>query len=268
MIKPTKRSRPLVIMATLALSVLAMVGNYYLSRPMPSKPLVSTEKTHQDLERIETIINAKDDETAKAITLFFDALIQEEDERTSLLQHRASSLLGTVSVVVTIILAGLSILIKDALHRLEKSDSLILLCLGHLTMILFGASLFWTWSGFTVRGDFATHNPDDFIEVMNDDQAGLRTFQVLRSLENYEINQINAKVNSAKARAPRMATGNLFLGLLVFSLCCLFLLLRIDANTSVEVNRDGEEEKREHSQEGGEQEEWHGRQEKEGSETN
>jgi hypothetical protein len=217
----------LVALATALAAVLAIAGNY-LWRTPESRVLSPSKDMRALMERIEAIMDAKDDETVKATSEFFGDLVQEEDQRTSLLQQRAANLLGTVSVVVSIILTGLSLLIKDAMSRLRALDTRVLLCSSFLMVVFFCSALFWTWRGFTVRFDFANPNLDDFVAIMEEGSAGLKTFHMLRSIEDLQIWRINAEVNFSKAHALRMATGNLFIGLFLFTLSCLYLLIQID----------------------------------------
>lgn len=235
---PNPRLRRTAILVVASFTVLLMAANYFASRSSNSMVHKPSEARRREMKRIEGIVDQKDPQTVAEISFFFHELVQEEDDRTVLLQQRASSLLGTVSVVITVILASVSLLVKDVPGRLKGADYFILGCLVFLVMLVLGTSLFWIWNGFAVRSDFATHNLDDFVSVMGGKDADLRTFKTLLIIENLQIREINAKVNSSKAVALSMATGNLFGGLVILPFFCLFLLVRIDkAADKPEVNR-------------------------------
>jgi hypothetical protein len=192
----------------------------------------------QQWERLAKILDAvgeRDPKAVEAIGLFLGGtLIKEEQDRTVLLQQRAASLLAAASLTVTIIIAMISLLLKDGAERLTRRDIDFLRLLGYAILLAFVAAFIWTWQGFTVRSDFATFNLDDLLTVLERPDANGHTLQVYVSLQGYQIYQINCQVNSTKGQALKMATANLFAGLFLFSVFSLYLLLRSTTHAAIE----------------------------------
>lgn len=215
-----------IVAMTLAVGI---VNGYLSSNPAGVGRTRSKEQRDRELAKVEAILDREDRETTVAVESFFRDLVRQEDERTKLLQERASSLLGTASVVLTIILAGLGVLSPQVLSLLKSRDKAVLFCLAYLVMLIIGTSLFWTWKGFTVRNDFVGPNPEALLREMGRDHADLDNFYVFGTLEGYVVYQVNYGANSSKANALAMATGNLFFGLLAFAIFYLILMTRINA---------------------------------------
>jgi len=209
--------------------------NYGLGAPVATTGSllhVPDQSMRRQWERLEKILDAlrdkdpNDPKAVEAFAQFLGSLVKEEEERTVLLQGRASTLLAAASFAIAIVVAMISLLLKEGGEFLTRPDINVLRLLGYAILLVFAAAFLWTWQGFTVRSDFATFNLDNLMELMESKDANVHTLQVVVSLQSYQVYQVNYEVNSAKGQALKMATANLFAGLFLFSAFSLYLMIR------------------------------------------
>jgi hypothetical protein len=221
----------LVVPIVLTSAVLAVV--YFQSDSVTS----SCEELHppiQDLDkrlgRIASILSTLADEDPAAVSsveAIVSKIADDENERNALLQQRASSLLAAATLVVTIILATMGLMLKDAKDYLRGNDVRVSSYLLYGILLLFGASLYWTWVGFGTR-PFVSFNMENLFDNIGKPGADLQTAQVVAIQQSYQMVIINSRLNTEKSAALRWATTNLFVGLLFFAIFCLFLLLQMN----------------------------------------
>ena len=184
---------------------------------------------------IEKVLGALADNdpaaVASVVSLFGDA-VREEDERTVLLQQRASSLLSGSIVAISIILGSVGIILRD-LRGIPRGRTLAFFVLSVVLML--GASLYWIWDGFGAL-PFVAFNTDNLLENASKPGSDLVTTQIVAVQQRYQILETSLSLNSQKAEALRWATANLFVGLFMFSGFCLSLLALMNEPIS---NKEG-----------------------------
>lgn len=195
-----------------------------------------TKEISQSLRDIEVILNnlaEQDPEAVIAVARLLAEVAREQNDRTTLLQQRASSLLAAAALVVSIISTSINFLIKDAKERLSSRDVYLLSYSLYCIMLIFGVSLYWTWKGFGTR-PFVYFNVENLLDNMAAKGADLHTSQVVAAQQSYQVIRINSALNTEKAAALRWATADFFLGLLLFSSFCLFLLTKMNRSSTYE----------------------------------
>ena len=188
----------------------------------------------QRLKDIESTLNALADRDPAAVASVADVfakVMDDENNRTALLQQRASNLLAAAALAVSIILTSISLMLRDARKYLDAKDVAILPYLLCLTLLFFGIALYWTWQGFTVL-PFEGLYVDSLLNNMKQAEADLQTARVAVMRQEYKIIGVNTYLNTVKSLELRWATADFFLGLAVFSAICLLMLIR--ANRPVE----------------------------------
>jgi len=208
-----------VIVALLVVGAVALL--VYFEKSLGSDNVdASSRWSLQNIEKVVGALADKDPAAVISVVTLFGDEVKEENERTVLLQQRASSLLSGSIVAVSIILASVGIMLKD-LRGITKGRSIAFFVLP--IVLVLGASLYWTWDGFGAL-PFATFNTDNLLENVSKPGADLVTTQIVAVQQRYQVVKTNGSLNNEKAEALRWATANLFLGLFMFSAFCLSLL--------------------------------------------
>jgi len=183
------------------------------------------------LDHIAAMVNSlaanNDPAAVTSIKELLSEVADEENERTFLLQQRASSLLASATLVVTIILASIGLMLKDAQAYLKGCAVRTFSHMLYGILLIFGASLYWTWKGFGTRS-FVSFDMEGLLTNMGQSGADFYTAQIVAIQQTFQMVIVNSSLNTEKGAALRWATGNLFLGLLFFAVSCLFLLIQIN----------------------------------------
>jgi hypothetical protein len=193
-----------------------------------------TESERKRWEDIESILLKKDAKTVGEIDGLLSELAKEENNVTSLLEQKASTQMGCISIVVTIVLAAFSFYTKD-LYLLKKGN----ICLSLLFVVsiaflitAFFSSIYFSYQGFKIREDFASYNIDDLFDIMKDKDSGLVTFQISNILENYQVCAINSVVNEEKADALNWAARFFIFGIAWFFATLLIVICIISSRSA------------------------------------
>jgi hypothetical protein len=162
-----------------------------------------TESLRKKWGDIENILLKKDAKTICEVDKLLSELAKEENNVTALLEQKASTQMGCISIVVAILLAAFSFYIKDLPKYLPKKRNALIFPAFTTSIvflsIIFLCSIFFSYQGFKIREDFASYNIDDLFNIMKDKDSDLVSFQVSNILENYQICAINSFVNEKKA---------------------------------------------------------------------
>ena len=203
-----------------------------------TKPRIYTpsESERKKWAEIENILLKKDAKTVSEIDKLLSEQAKEENNVTSLLEQKASTQMGTVSIIITIILAVSSFYTKDlSKYLLEKGSiciSFIFITSIVFLLISFFCTIYFDYQGFKIREEFAAYNIDDLFDMMRDKSDKLATFQISDILENYQICGINSDVNEAKANALNWA-AKFFIFCIIWSFETLLIIVCIVSSHSI-----------------------------------
>lgn len=195
-----------------------------------------TKLERKKWQEIENILLKKDAKTVSEIDKLISEQAKEKNNVTSLLEQKASTQMGSISIVITIILAVFSFFIKDlSIHFFKKGN----VCLSFLFSIsivflisAFFCSIYFSYQGFKIREEFAAYNIDDLFDIMRDKSDNLVTFQISDILENYQICGINSNVNETKANALNWA-AKFFIFCIIWSFETLLIIVCIVSSHSI-----------------------------------
>ena len=176
-------------------------------------------------EGIEDHIGTKDTKTVNAIDTLMHNLVTQENETTVLLEQKASTQMGCISIVVAIILAALGLFLKDLPSFISSKTRGLLIFITSVIVIIFLSSMYWSYKGFVIRDNYATYNVDDLFKIMQEEESSYHTYQVSNILENYQIYTVNDKVNDKKAIALLFAARTFIVGIIVFCFVALGIIL-------------------------------------------
>lgn len=194
-----------------------------------------TESERKKWAEIENILLKKDAKTVSEIDKLLSEQAKEENNVTSLLEQKASTQMGSISIVITIILAVFSFYTKDLSKYLFKKGSICLSFLFIISIVFlilaFFCSIYFSYQGFKIREEFASYNIDDLFNMMKDKSDNLVTFQISDILENYQICGINSAVNEEKANALNWA-AKFFIFCIVWSFETLLITVCIVSSNS------------------------------------
>jgi hypothetical protein len=203
-----------------------------------TKPRINTpsESERKKWEEIENILLEKDSKTVSEIDKLLSEQVKEENNVTSLLEQKASTQIGTISIIITIILAVSSFYTKDLSKYLLKKGSICISVIFIISMFFLLTSFFCTiyfdYQGFKIREEFAAYNINDLFDIMRDKSDKLATFQISNILENYQICGINSDVNEAKAIALNWA-AKFFIFCIIWSFETLLIIVCIVSSNSI-----------------------------------
>jgi len=178
----------------------------------------------QEFKKIETILQGTPQETIAGFNSLLSDLVAKEDAVTSLLEQKASTQMGTMSIIVTIILAILGLLTKDALMPFSKNGKKKIFYAFCITVMIFLFSIYATHFSYMIRNDFASYNLDDMINTLKDSKGSFISFQISNILANYQIYRINDWVNECKANWLAASIWSFMTGIFIFSCICLIII--------------------------------------------
>lgn len=182
-------------------------------------------KTRQKWEDIEDTLMQKKPKTVEAIDELFKNLVAEENETTILLEQKASTQMGCISIVIAILVATLGLFLKDFSMKFSKTQKMLFLFVSCALIFVFVFSVYWSYKSFAIRANYATYNVEDLLEMMKDSKSDFMTYQIFNVLENYAIYNINSTVNDSKADALLLAAKSFFAGIVMFSILCLGIIV-------------------------------------------
>lgn len=185
---------------------------------------VPTKEVREKWSRIEDILLEKKPETVREINSLLSELVKQENDTTVLLEQKASTQMGCISIVVAIVLAMLGFFVKGPPKFLSKRQRGLFLFFNVAIIVIFILSMYWSYQGFTVRENFASYNIDDLFEIMKDKDSNMRTFLISNILENEQIYAVNSKVNELKANALILALRFFIAGIIAFAIISLMLV--------------------------------------------
>lgn len=181
-----------------------------------------TKIMEEEFKNIESALQSAPSETISGFNNLLSDLVAKEDGVTSLLEQKASTQMGAMSIIITIILAIMGLLTKDALVSFSKNGKKRLFYAVCLTIIIFLFSIYATHFSYVVRNDFASYNLDDMLDTLKDSKSFI-SFQTSNILANYQIYKINSQVNEFKANWLAASIWSFMVGLFIFSCICLVI---------------------------------------------
>ena len=208
--------------------LLALIFAYFNST-LDTLQYESTHSPSEDMRKewnkIETLLDKKNDKVRYSINSLLSKLADQEDEVTKLLEHKAATQMGTISIVVAIVLATLRFFLKEVPSSFSINQRNLFLFLNALIVGVFIFSMYWSYQGFAVREDFASYNIENLFDIMNDKESTNHTFLVSDALEHYQIYKINRTVNDFKADALLLAARSFTVGIIGFAMISLGIIL-------------------------------------------
>lgn len=175
-----------------------------------------------EFKNIESTLQGAPPETINGFNNLLLDLVAKEDAVTSLLEQKASTQMGAMSIIITIILAIMGLLTKDVLVSFSKNGKRRLFYVVCLTIIILLFSIYATHFSHVVRNDFASYNLDDMLDSLKDSKSFI-SFQTSNILANYQIYKINSQVNEFKANWLAASIWSFMIGLFIFSCVCLVI---------------------------------------------
>ena len=183
------------------------------------------KKLREKWEYIEDVLDQKDQATVTGIDKLFINLVEQENETTALLEQKASTQMGCISIVIAILLATLGLFLKDFPLRFTTKQKKSFLILSCIIISIFIFSMYWSYKAFVVREDYAVYNINDLFKIIEDKEEGFKTYQISNILENYQIFIVNSQVNDAKANALLLAAKSFISGIILFSVLSLCIMV-------------------------------------------
>ncbi len=181
-----------------------------------------TKIIEEEFKKIESTIQGAPPETISGFNNLLSDLVAKEDSVTLLLEQKASTQMGAMSIIITIILAIMGLLTKDARMTFSKIGKKRLFYAFCLTIIIFLFSIYATHFSYAIRNDFASYNLDDMLDSLKNSKSFI-SFQTSNILANYQIYKINSQVNECKANWLAASIWSFMIGLFIFSCLCLVI---------------------------------------------
>lgn len=182
-----------------------------------------TKIIEQEFKKIESTLQNAPSETISGFNSLLSDLVAKEDGVTALLEQKASTQMGAMSIIITIILAIIGLLTKNALMSFSRNGKKKIFCVFCLTVTIFLFSIYTTHFSYVVRNDFASYNLDDMLDTLKDSKSFI-SFQISNILANYQIYVINSQVNERKANWLAASIWSFMIGLFIFSCLCLTIV--------------------------------------------
>ncbi len=186
-----------------------------------------TNMLRMEWQHIENILNQKDPAAISEINKLLFELVKYENDVTGLLDHKASTQMGCISVVITIVLATFSFLTKDFGGNLSEKRRKMFRFLYIIVIVILMISIYFSYQSFKVRPNYAAYNVDDLFNIMKDKDSGLQTFYVSNILENYQIYNLNGQVNDVKADVVARAAFFFICGIISFFVVLLIMIFSV-----------------------------------------
>jgi hypothetical protein len=182
-----------------------------------------TKNMEQEFKNIESTLQGAPLETISGFNGLLSDLVAKEDGVTSLLEQKASTQMGTMSIIITIILAIIGLLTKDSVTSFSKNEKKRIFYAFCLTIAIFLFSIYATHFSYVIRSDFASYNLDDTLDTLKESKSFI-PFQISNILANYQIYKINSQVNECKANWLAASIWSFMIGLFIFSCICLVIV--------------------------------------------
>lgn len=200
----------------------------YVEARTPWRVNTPTAEIKKQWEQIENSLDQANPKVVETIDQLLTDLVKQENETTLLLEQKAATQMGSISIVVAILLAVFSFFIQESRTVLSLKLRNIFLILNTLIVGIFIMSMYWSYQGFAVRDSFATYNVDDLFKNFNEEKFGLKDVMISSVLENYQVLEINSQVNEVKAAAIALAARFFIIGLIGFTVVSLVVLFMIN----------------------------------------
>jgi hypothetical protein len=186
----------------------------------------------------------KDAKTVKSIDTLLSDLVKQENDITMLLEQKASTQMGCISILIAIILASLNFFIKGK-NKFSFKWTILIFFIIFCILSVFIISMYFSYQGFAIKENFASYNVDDLFNIMKDEKSDLNSFWTSNILENYQIYLLNSKANEYKAQYLLLAARYFIGGVIAFTIFVLIMMFIRMRNISFrrEVISNGKEKK-------------------------
>jgi hypothetical protein len=193
---------------------------------------------------IEEMLIQKDAKTVKSIDTLLSDLVKQENDITMLLEQKASTQMGCISILISIILASLNFFIKGK-NKFSFKWTILIFFIIFCILSVFIISMYFSYQGFAIKENFASYNVDDLFNIMKDEKSDLNSFWTSNILENYQIYLLNSKANEYKAQYLLLAARYFIGGVIAFTIFVLIMMFIRMRNISFrrEVISNGKEKK-------------------------
>jgi len=173
---------------------------------------------------IEKMLYKKDIKSIESIHKLLLTLVDQENSITALIEQKASTQMGSISIVVAILLASSGFFLNEA-KRFQKRTRTFFLVIYSLMCIVFVASIYSSYRGFVAKDNFASYNVDDLFNDMVPDKYDSKNFMVYNILENYQILKVNSDANETRANELILAARLSTIGLIIFSMASVLMIV-------------------------------------------
>jgi hypothetical protein len=181
----------------------------------------------KDWQNIEDILSQKEPAAISEINKLLFELVKYENDVTVLLDHKASTQIGCISVAIAIVVATFNLLTRDFPGNFSHTRKKILIFLYIITILVLIISICFSYQSFKVRQNYAAYNVDDLFNILKDKDSGLESFWINNILENYQIYNQNSRVNYIKSEVLSQAAFFFIFGIISFFVVSLIWILNI-----------------------------------------
>jgi predicted PurR-regulated permease PerM len=186
-----------------------------------------TNALRKDWQNIEDILSQKEPSAVSEINKLLFELVKYENDVTVLLDSKASTQMGCISVAIAIVVAAFNFLARDFPENFSRTRKKMVIFLYIITILILMISICFSYQSFKVRQNYAEYNVDDLFNILKDKESGLETFWINNILENYQIYNQNSRVNYVKSEALAHAAFFFICGIIGFFVVSLILIFNI-----------------------------------------